>query len=488
MIRSLNTGVLGIKQFQTSLDTIGNNLANINTIGFKSARVDFSDTLAQTLRAPTPDTATSSGQAGMQVGNGVTVSAIKNQFTQGAIKQTGVRTDMAITGEGFFMVKDSTTNQLFVTRAGDFREDKNGFLVTNDGFRVQGLNKQAPANTSAEKLEIGDIKLDVGKYTEDRSGVSLDTSTNVFTKAAHAYTTGNQVKFSGTVPNVAGGSSSTSTVFFVAKLTDDTFSLHHTAADAASAANKVNYTVPSPLAITVSSVTYGSDYMTINDGSSTSPHLHDMATGDTFYVTGGTMPGGLTDGKAYFARVSHGGTDTTNGIYFHTTAADAAAGTNTVDITTAGSGFTFYKDNGTVSSLTLAGGASISSYNMGADGKVNMLLTDGTQYSRAQLLLQNFKNPQALLKQGSNLYGNLATAGPAGITTSSAGATEILSNAKAPGSSGMGRLAAGALELSNVDMAREFSNMIVTQRAFQANARVISTSDEILKEMMSLKR
>jgi flagellar hook protein FlgE len=159
-----------------------------------------------------------------------------------------------------------------------------------------------------------------------------------------------------------------------------------------------------------------------------------------------------------------------------------------VDLTSAGSGFTFYEDTGTVTGLTLTGGASIASYSMGADGKVNMLLTDGTQYSRAQMLLQNFQNPQALLKQGANLYGNLATAGPAGITSSSAGATEILTNAKAPGSSGMGRIAAGSLELSNVDMAREFSNMITTQRAFQANARVISTSDEILKEMMALKR
>jgi flagellar hook protein FlgE len=475
MIRSLNTGVLGIKQFQTSLDAIGNNLANINTIGFKGARVDFSDTLAQTMRAPTPDTATTSGAAGMQVGNGVTVSAIKNQFTQGAIKQTGVRTDMAITGEGFFMVKDATTNELFVTRAGDFREDKNGFLVTNDGFRVQGLNKQAPANTAAEKLEIGDLKLDVGKYTQDRSGVSLNTSTNVLTKTAHAYTTGNQVKFSSTVPNVAGGTATTSTVYFVAKVTDDAFSLHNTAADAASGANKVNQTVASPAEVTVSSVTYASDFLTLAGG-------HGVSTGDTFYVTGGTMPGGLTDGKAYYARVS------TNNIYFHTTAADAAGATNTVDITTAGSGFKFYKDTGTVSSLTLTGGASIASYSVGADGKVNMLLTDGTQYSRAQMLLQNFQNPQALLKQGANLYGNLATAGPAGITTSSAGATEILTNAKAPGSSGMGRIAAGSLELSNVDMAREFSNMITTQRAFQANARVISTSDEILKEMMALKR
>ncbi len=475
MIRSLNTGVLGIKQFQTSLDAIGNNLANINTIGFKSARVDFSDTLAQTMRAPTPDTATTSGQAGMQVGNGVTVSAIKNQFTQGAIKQTGVRTDMAITGDGFFMVKDATTNELFVTRAGDFREDKNGFLVTNSGFRVQGLNKQAPANTAAEKLAIGDLKLDVGKYTEDRSSVSLDTSTNILTRTAHAYSTGNQVKFSSTVPSVAGGSSSTSTVYFVAKVTDDTFSLHGTAADAASGANKVNFTTGSPTEVTVSSVTYASDYMSLASG-------HGMSTGDTFYVTGGTMPGGLTDGKAYYARIA------SDNIYFHTTSADASAGTNTVDITTGGSSFKLYKDAGTVSSLTLTGGASISSYSMGADGKVNMLLTDGTQYARAQLLLQNFKNPQALLKQGANLYGNLSTAGPAGITADSAGATEILSNAKAPGSSGMGRIASGSLELSNVDMAREFSNMITTQRAFQANARVISTSDEILKEMMALKR
>ena len=102
MIRSLNTAVLGIKQFQTSLDAIGNNLANINTIGYKTARVDFSDTLAQTLRAPTPDPGIVSGTAGMQLGNGVKVSAIKNEFSQGAIKQTGVRTDMAITGMAFF--------------------------------------------------------------------------------------------------------------------------------------------------------------------------------------------------------------------------------------------------------------------------------------------------------------------------------------------------------------------------------------------------
>ena len=117
-----------------------------------------------------------------------------------------------------------------------------------------------------------------------------------------------------------------------------------------------------------------------------------------------------------------------------------------------------------------------------------MLLTDGSQYDRGQVLLQTFKNEQTLGKQGANRFNNLAAAGAYGVTADTAGTVEILSNAQAPGSGGTGRLNAGSLELSNIDMADEFSRMITTQRAFQANARVISTADEILKEMMALKR
>ena len=384
MIRSLNTGVLGIRQFQTSLDAIGNNLANVNTVGYKSARVDFSDTLAQTLRAPTPDSGGGTGVAGMQVGNGVTVTAIKNEFTQGAVKQTGVRTDLAIAGEGYFLVKDATTNQLFASRAGDFRIDKNGFLVTNGGHRVQGKHQLAPAYSDSEKSAVGDIAINVGKYIADISGVTINTGTEVLTKAAHGYNTGSQVKFDSTVPT-ASPAITTSSVLFVRSLTSSTFTLHDTASN-------------------------------------------------------------------------------------------AAAGTNPTNFTTAAGSF------------TLSGGATISSYSIGADGKLNMLLTDGTQYVRAQVLLQDFRNPQALLKEGSNLYSNLATAGAMGIVSDSVSDTDLLAGAKAPGSTGLGRIEGGALELSNVDMAREFSNMITTQRAFQANARVISTSDEILQEMMQIKR
>ena len=475
MIRALNTGVLGMRQFQTSLDVIGNNLANINTVAYKGARVEFQDTLSQTLRAPTPDTATTSGAAGMQVGNGMAVSAIKNTFTQGAMKNTGVRTDMSVNGKGFFLVKDPTTNELFATRAGDFREDKNGYLVTNDGFRVQGKNKLAPAYTTAQQTEIGDLRLDVGQYTPDRTGVSLNYSTNLFTKTAHGFSTGNQIKFPSTLPAIANDTNTVDKVFFVNKASDDTFTVHSTAAEAATGANAVNFTDATITAKTGFTTDTSNDKITLSG--------HGLSTGNTVYVKEGTIPGGLTAGNSYFVSVS--GDD----VHFHTSSADATAGANKVDLTSAGSSdFELYADSGTLTSITVAGGASISQYNFGADGLVKMLLTDGTQYDRGQVLLQTFKNEQTLTKIGANRFNNLAAAGAYGITADSAGSTEILSNAQAPGEGGTGRLAAGSLELSNVDMADEFSRMITTQRAFQANARVISTADEILKEMMALKR
>ena len=480
MIRALNTGVMGMRQFQTSLDVIGNNLANINTVAYKGSRVEFADTLSQTLRAPTPDTATTSGSVGMQVGNGMQVSAIKNTFNQGAMKNTGVRTDIAINGKGFFLVKDAVTNELFATRAGDFREDKNGYLVTNDGFRVQGRNKLAPAYSASEQLELGDLKLDVGQYTPDRTGVSLNYVTNVLTKTAHGLNTGNQVKFSAILPSVANDTNSTASVYFVRKVNDNDFTLHNTAAEAATGANNVNFVDDTVAAKTNFTTDVSNDKITLGG--------HGLANGNSVYVKDGTIPGGLTPGKNYYVSVNG------NDVYFHTTSADATAsspgpGSNVVDLTTDGSSdFNLYKDSGTLGSITLVGGASISQYSFGADGGVKMLLTDGTQYDRGRLLLQTFKNEQTLIRQGANRFGNLSAAGAYGVAGNTAGATEIISNAQQPGEGGTGRISPGALELSNVDMADEFSRMITVQRAFQANARVISTSDEILKEMMALKR
>jgi flagellar hook protein FlgE len=309
MLRSLNTGVTGIRQFQTALDTIGNNLANINTVGYKAGRVGFSDTLNQTLRAATPDAAGggSSGTSSVQVGNGVQVAGITNSYTQGAVNQTGVFTDLAISGEGFFIVKNSLTQELFATRAGDFRSDSNGFLVTNNGFRVQGFTTPVGSATAyADTDTVGDIKLDKG-------------------------------------------------------------------------------TLPA------------------------------------------TLP--------------------------------ATAAT-----------------------------AGISNINIDSSGKINVLLSDGSQYVRGQILLQNFTNPNALLRQGNNLYSGITTAGPTATgptTTAPFGATPSVAKAN---TNGLGRIDSGSLEISNVDIAREFSSLITTQRAFQANAKVVTASDEMLQEVLRVVR
>jgi flagellar hook protein FlgE len=307
-LRALNTGVSGIKQFQSALDNIGNNLANINTIGFKSSRVEFADTLNQTLKSSAPDSGAGySGTATAQVGNGVTVAGIKNLFTQGAVTQTGVSTDLAITGEGFFTIRKpnanpaATTSEYFATRAGDFRLDSNGYLVTNNGYRVQG-------------------------------------------------------------------------------------------------------------------------------------------------ITDSLLPGG---------------------------ASDYADGANTGDIKIDPDG------------ITAISTSPISSVAIDTNGKVNVTLQDGTQFVRGQLLLQNFTNPNALMKSGNNLYTNLENAGRL-TGTGTFGAGGVLGGK--PNTSGMGRIDAEALELSNVDISREFANMITTQRAFQANARVVTTSDQILQEIVQLVR
>ena len=302
MIRALNTGVQGMRQFQTALDVIGNNLANINTVGFKGSRVDFADTLNQTLRAPTPDTTATSGVAGMQVGNGSAISTIKNSFSQGAVSQTGVPSDLAVTGDGFFLVKDPVSGEVFASRAGDFREDNQGNLVNNTGLRLQGISDMMGKVDANSPTTVGDIKVDRGVYAVSSTISSLDTATDQITLAAgHGLVTGKQVNF----------------------------------------------------------------------------------------ATTGTLPvsvPALAAGMAYFARVSG------NIVTLHTTAAGAAADSDKVNFTDVGTG-----------THSLAPGASVSSWSVGADGKVNMLLTDGSQYVRGQVLLQKFTNPNALMRQGQNL-------------------------------------------------------------------------------------
>src|ERR1700754_353334 len=130
MIGSLQTGVSGLQQFQEELEVIGNNIANVNTTGYKSPSMQFADTFSQTFGS-------NGSGASMQVGTGVTGASISAEYTQGSINPTGNPTDLAISGNGFFVVKDPSSGVSFVTRDGGFKVDNAGFLTTNLGYRVQ---------------------------------------------------------------------------------------------------------------------------------------------------------------------------------------------------------------------------------------------------------------------------------------------------------------------------------------------------------------
>jgi flagellar hook protein FlgE len=289
MLSSLNSGVAGLKNFQSRLDVIGNNIANSNTIAYKAARANFADTFSQTLQG--------GSQAGgpLQVGTGVQVSSIKSDYSRGSYQNTGIESNLYVNGsDGFFIVKNLDGQEL-ATRAGDFVVDKQGYLVTNDGFRVQGFTDQV--TTGGAMGARGDIRI-----------------------------------------------------------------------------------------------------------------FDDPAT------------------RPVQPRVA---------------------------------------------------GAKLAGFNIQTDGRIRMRLDDGTEYESGQVLLQRFDDVNLLEKIGDNLFTNLRDAGPLGGDA----LTSVV-----PGSNGTGSLKSGALEMSNVDLAGEFADLITTQRGFQANARIITTSDEVLQEVVNLKR
>ncbi len=144
MLLSIDSGISALDEFQQEMNVIGNNIANVNTVGFKSANVEFANALSQTIGTNAAGTE--------QVGEGVVTSSITNQFTQGSITNTGVQSNLAINGNGFFVVKDPTSGQTYVTRDGNFTLDSNGYLVTATGMRVQGY-------TNSAGTTIGDIQV-----------------------------------------------------------------------------------------------------------------------------------------------------------------------------------------------------------------------------------------------------------------------------------------------------------------------------------------
>lgn len=177
LIGTLTSGVSAMKTFTKGLEVIGNNIANVNTIGYKSSRAIYADSFSNTLRASAPSTGTTSNTSATQIGTGVQLSGVSARYTQGSLNTTGVTTDLGISGNGFFRVLNPTDNQEYVTRAGAFRIDDTGYLVTSQGYRVLGLTGGVAGTPPAT---VGPIQLATVPATDpQRQSISIDRSGNL---------------------------------------------------------------------------------------------------------------------------------------------------------------------------------------------------------------------------------------------------------------------------------------------------------------------
>ena len=423
MMRSMNSAVSALRNHQMRMDVIGNNIANVNTIGYKSSRVTFKDSLSQILRGASGPDATRGGTNPQQVGLGMDLSSVDSLFTTGVPDRTDRGLDVMVNGEGFFMVSaDGTDNGVFYTRAGNFDIDEDGNLVNADGLRVLGYQVD-----------------DTGKITNNVGGIIVPLADSIPPKAT------SEVKMEGnldsravltgsTVPPTIERQTEISVIDSLGTTHKISLAFTKTAANAWLVTPTAIVTPPpvppatAPAAGTPVAITFDSA------GKLTS---------------GGTLSGSLT---------------LTNGA---TTPLTFSIDMN--DITQYGtdSSALMRSQNGSPVGV-------LTSYAIGQKGEVEGVFSNGRTKILGQIATSIFANPAGLVKMGGNLYRSSANSGDAQVNK--------------PGTGGNGGLQPGALEMSNVDLGKEFTNMIVTQRGFQANSRVISTTDQMLEELVNLKR
>jgi flagellar hook protein FlgE len=417
MSGSFSIALSGLTADTDALDIVGNNLANLNTTGYKDTTASFYDLLAQTA-----------GGGAIQIGGGVSATIGQSQFTQGSIQLTGGSFDAAIQGNGFFVVQDSAGDTLY-TRAGNFQLSANGTLETATGQNVQGwMATNGAVNTSGA----------VGNIVIPANALSTPTATTEFTAnmnlQANATLNTSAATFSAPIQVVDSlGATQTLTATFTE-----------------TAANTWSYSITIP----------GQD---VTGGTAGTPSQ--LATGTLDFDANGDLKTPAPPGVVPVAI-----TGLTDG------AADMNLSWNLYDATTGAATITQFAQPSALSGTTQNGVAAteITSVSLGDGGQIVANYSDGNQAVVAQLALAAISNPQSLISTGQNNFQTGAdTATPA---------------VGAPGTGSRGTIQGGALESSNVDIATEFTNLIVYQRSYEANSRVISTLDELTQDLLNLKQ
>ena len=481
MMRSLYSGVSGLKNHQTRMDVVGNNISNVNTTGFKSSRVTFSDTLSQTLSGASAPTENRGGTNPKQIGLGSATSAIDTLFTDGSVQSTGVNTDLCLSGNGLFIVKDG--NLSYYTRNGNFKFDKEGYYVNSDGLKVQGWSATTPGETISTNGQPSEICIPAGKTMAASAtkvatfSKNLDASEPMIASMTATYADGTTAAIPpGTATAVEVGKAFGGKVVssLTLKMTDGTTTTE------TSGAFKLNNSKPKTTIATIydslgnaHNVTI---YMTKTDVNSTTGNkwtisLNPAGGGaqDIKESDGSTTKVQMTDAILEFD--VNGGLKTGSGSAKLTL--DNGAGTGqTVNLTF--DDVTQYAGSSTAFATTDGNAAgTLKSVSIDSSGVITGTYTNGLNVQEAQVAIAQFNNASGLTKTGNSLYTESNNSGTPNIgTISDLGCTVTPSS----------------LEMSNVDMASELTDMIVTQRGYQSNSKIITVSDELLETLINMKR
>lgn len=501
MMRSMFAGVSGLKAHQIRMDIIGNNIANVNSAGYKSSRATFQDMLSQTLRAATAPTANRGGTNPHQVGLGVTLGSVDVKHTQGNTQSTGYGTDLAIEGDGFFILGHGE-NRVY-TRAGMFGLDNGteGNLVSLvNGQRVLGykadLDGRIDLNAPLESL-----------YISASDTISPRATNNVIFSGNldNRYSTGEDVRRTVQVFDSRGREQTL--VVDLKKLEgnawewdaswlliSDAIPTHNAPIE-----NNGEYTVVGTTGSYELQASDGTVVATSSDkriweveypGPIKREFEFETALADDAKVKAAAVEGSLFFTSEYSLTDGTGGNpviaDAQREIDFNLDGSYSGVPVNTIqlkpefsdqlEIVLDFSDFTQYADTFTGKFMYQNGytNGALESYAIDQNGTIIGSFSNGLTRALGQVALARFTNPAGLQRAGSTMF----------VDTPNSGAAQV----GAGGQPGYGTIAPSSLEMSNVDLSEEFTDMIVTQRGFQANSRIITSSDEMLQELVNLKR
>jgi flagellar hook protein FlgE len=408
------SAISGLKAHQTKMDVTGNNIANVNTVGFKSSSTVFQDTLSQVVRAGGAPAAERGGTNPAQVGLGVKLAAITTNWTNGAAQSTGRSTDFMIEGDGFFVTRGPGGEQLY-TRAGSFDFDATGRLVTPDGSILRGWIADANGTINPNG-PVEDLSVPYGAGVPPTATSSSVAEGNLDSAA------------------VTGAFVQTPVKMY----------------DRMGVQQQVTYTF-------TKTATANTWNLTVNNGGAALP---------LFLADGTTTYSGAVQFNAAGQMTSPAG-----GITFRPGTA-SWPGAIAVDLTA----ITQYGGKSEVVPSEVDGYAmgTLQGFELSNDGTITGTYSNGLRQDLGQLAMASFNNPSGLEKAGNSSFRVAQNSGEAMVGVAGAG--------------GRGVLSSGALEMSNVDLSEEFTSLIVAQRGFQANSRVITASDELLQDLVNLKR